>query len=120
MQKRLSCLIVLLLSVSACASLDYDLAGVPLPISAKPAEPGASSVEAFKIEEKNILWIHGLLGQSQPDVVALLNERAEGYDRIAGLRIRQGPSFHDWLLTHLSLSLIRMKNVVIEGQLVRD
>jgi len=119
MQKRLSCLIVLLLSVS-CASLDYDLAGVPLPISAKPAEPGASSVEEFRIEEKNILWIHGLLGQSQPDVVELLNERAQGYDRIAGLRISQGPSFHDWLLTHLSLSLIRMKNVVIEGQLVRD
>lgn len=111
---------VLLVSCAAgCASLDYDLSTVPLPISAKPADSSAAEVVPFTIEEKNILWVHGL-GRSQPDVAALVSEAAHGYDRIAGFRVTQGAAFHDWLVSHLSLTLVRMKSVVIEGQLVRD
>ena len=60
------------------------------------------------------------MSSGQPDVAGLVTEAAEGYDRIADFRIRQSGSFHDWLLTHLSATLVRMKTVVITGQLVRD
>lgn len=105
---------------SSCFSLEYDLASVPIPISAKPAEPGASEVTAFQIRERSTLWVHGLLGRSAPDVAALVAERAEGYDRIARFRVRQESGFPQWLETHLSLTLVRSKRVVIEGDLVRD
>ena len=101
-------------------SLDYDLSSIPMPVSAKPAEPGEGQIEAFTIEAKQVLWVHGAFGRSSPDVTALLLERAEGYDRIADLRVRQQSNFHQWLATHLSLSLVRMRTVVIEGQLVRE
>ncbi|MCA8943144.1 MAG: hypothetical protein KDB80_11340, partial [Planctomycetes bacterium] len=107
------------LLLAACGSLHYDLSSVPIPISAKPAEPGAH-VDPLHIESKNVLWVHGLFGQSEPDVTALVTEAAAGYDRIAGFRVVQSGSFHDWLLTHLSATLVRMKTVRIEGQLVRD
>ena len=103
-----------------CVSLDYDLSSVPVPISAKPAEPGAGEVEPFTIEGKNILWLDGLAGRSQPDVAALVAERAKGWDRIAGFRVTQKSGFHHWLVAHLSLTLVRMRTVVIEGQLVRE
>ena len=77
-------------------------------------------MEPFRIEERSILWVHGLLGQSSPDVAALVAEAGRGYDRIAGFRVSVAGGFHDWLLTHLSGALVRMKTVVIEGELVRD
>lgn len=109
-----------LLLFAACAPLTYDLSTVSVPISAKPAEAGASEVVPFRIKEQNTLWIHGLGGQSMPDVAALVEEAAQGYDRIAGFRVKQEGGVSHWALTHLSLTLVRMKRVVIEGQLVRD
>lgn len=106
--------------LASCVSLDYDLTEVALPISAKPEPEGGGEVLPFRIERKNVLWIHGLAGQSEPDVSELVNEAAAGYDRIAGFRGSQVSSGHGWFITHLSLTLVRMKGVVIEGQLVRD
>ncbi len=98
-------------------SLDYDLSTVPVPVSAKPAKGPA---EPFEIEARRVLRAHGLFGRKTPDVAALLREESEGYDRVAGLRVCQESNFHQWLLTHLTLSLVRMRTVVIEGELVRD
>ena len=105
--------------LTACLSLDYDLSSVPVPISAKPAEAGVEVVP-FRIEARQQLYVDGLFGRSNPDVAALTAEAARGYDRIAGYRVKQTTNIHQWLLTHLSLSLWRMKTVVIEGQLVRE
>jgi len=105
---------------TACLSLDYDLSGVPMPISAKPAEPGAAEVVPFRVEARQQLVLDGLFGRSTPDVAALVTEAGQGYDRIARFQVKQTTNFHQWLLTHLSLSLWRMKTVVIEGELVRD
>lgn len=112
--------LALALGTSACLTLDYDLAGVPVPVSAKPEPPGAAVAEPFRIEGRNVLWLDGLAGHSQPDVAALVTERAAGYDRIADFRVSQETNIHHWLLTHLTLSLVRMRRVVIEGVLVRD
>ena len=54
------------------------------------------------------------------DVAALVREASEGHSQITGFRVVQSASFHDWLITHLSMTLVRMKTVEIEGQLVRN
>ncbi len=105
---------------TGCVSLDYDLSSIPVPVSAKPAEPGQGEIEPFRIEVKNVLWLDGLFGHEPPDVAGLVTEKARGFDRIADFRVSQESSFHQWLLTHLSLTLVRMKTIVIRGQLVRD
>ena len=109
-----------LLLAAGCAPLNYDLSSVPLPISAKPVDVDSGVVTPFRIESRNTLWIHGLAGQDTPDVAALVTEASAGYDRIAGFRVKQTTGASHWLLTHLSLTLIRMKKVIIEGQLIRD
>lgn len=114
-----STLATIALLAGACAPLEYDLTGVPLPISAKPVAAGPN-VTPLRIEARNTLWVHGVLGHDTPDVGALVTEASAGYDRIAGFRVKQETNVHHWLLTHLSLTLVRMKRVVIEGQLVRD
>ena len=113
-------LLLVALAGVGCVALDYDLATVPVPVSAKPAEPGDGTIEPFTIETRNVLWMDGLFGHTPPDVAALVAERAQGYDRIAGFRVRQKSGFPHWLSAHLSLTLIRMRTVVIEGELVRD
>lgn len=105
---------------TACLSLDYDLSAVPVPISAKPAESGAAEVVPFRVEARQSLYFDGLFGRSTPDVAALVTEAAQGYDRIARFEVRQTTNIHQWLLTHLTLSLWRMKTIEIEGELVRD
>lgn len=109
------------LVAASCMSLEYDLSSVPVPIEAKPVDASTSGleVEPFEIEARNVLWLHGLLGHSEPDVARLVAERAEGWDRIAGFRVRQESNIHHWLATHLSLTIVRMRKVVIEGQLLR-
>jgi hypothetical protein len=104
----------------ACVTVEYDLSSVPLPISAKPAEPGSAEAVPFRIEARNVLWLDGLFGRRTPDVAALVAEAARGHDRITDFRVSQETNFHQWLLTHLTLSLVRMKTVVIRGELVRD
>jgi len=120
MRTLLASLVLVVPLTSGCLSLDYDLSRVPIPISAKPAEPGASRVEPFRIEARHVLWVHGLFGRSRPDVAALVTERAAGWDRIADFRVRQESNVHHWLTAHLSATLVRMRKVVVEGQLVRD
>lgn len=112
--------LLLALLAGGCVSLDYDLSSVPVPVSAKPADPGQGEVEPFRIEARNVLWLDGLFGHETPDVAALVAARAQGYDRIADFKVSQETNIHQWLLTHLSLTLVRMKTVVIEGELVRE
>lgn len=117
---RIATATALLALATSCVSLEYDLSEVPVPISAKPAEPGASEVTPFRIQERNTLWVHGLFGQSMPDVTALVAEQAEGYDRIANFRVSQVGTVGTLFETHLTLTLLRSKRVVIEGELIRD
>ena len=93
---------------------------MPVPVSAKPAEPGAGEVVPFRLEVRQQLFLDGLFGRSTPDVAAHVTEAAQGYDRIARFEVKQTTNIHQWLLTHLTLSLWRMKTIVIEGELVRD
>ena len=109
-------LLCLAVALGGCASLDYDLSAVPVPVSAKPAPDGDG--EPFRLEGKSVLWLHGLAGHSQPDVAALVAAASAGHGAITDFRVRQSASFHDWLITHLTLTLVRMKTVVVEGRLV--
>lgn len=115
--RPLSLAAALLVLCSACGSLKYDLSGLDFPLRAGPA-PAGTETRPFALESKSILWVHGLAGHQQPDVAAKLRELNPGPGGIANLRVSQGASFHDWLLTHLSLTLLRMKTVRIEGDLV--
>lgn len=109
---------IVLPGLIGCGTLEYDLSSVPVPVSAKPADAADGPAQPLLLTAKNILWVHGLFGHTMPDVAEQLTEASRGYDRIANFRVRTGPGFHDWLITHLTLSLIRMKTVVISGELV--
>ena len=111
--------LLLVLVSTSCMSLDYDLSAVPVEISAKPNVAPDAETEPLRIEARNILWVHGYLGHDQPDVAALVADAAEGWDRVAGFRVRQVSNIHHWFTAHLSLTLVRMRKVVIEGVLVR-
>ena len=108
----------LALLLASCSSLEYDLSRLDFPVSATPAPAGAVT-EPFAIECKTALWVHGLLGESVPDVCALLQDLDPGPKGIANFRVSVGGGFHDWLLTHLSATLVRLKSVEIRGELVR-
>ena len=103
--------------LASCSSLSYDLASVPFPVSASPA-PAPATTEPFVATGKAVLWVHGLFGQSQPDVAALVREACGPCEGVAAFRVASAASFHDWLLTHLSLGFVRMKTVTISGQKV--
>ena len=111
--------LLLALFASACFSLDYDLSSIPIPLSASAADPTQGEIEPFRIEARNVLWMDGLFGHEQPDVAALVAEQARGCDAVANFRVSHETNFHQWLLTHLSLTLVRMKTVVISGELLR-
>ena len=111
MSLRTACLAVLL-ATSACSSLPYDLSNVPFPVSASPGDG-----EPFRIEAKQVLWVHGLLGEKRPDVGARLQaEIGDGTTSVSDFRVSTGANFWDWLGTHLSLGFVRLKTVVIEGR----
>lgn len=103
---------------ASCSSLEYDLSSLEFPVAATPAPAGANT-EPFVIERKMVLWVHGLFGETAPDVTALLEELRPGPKGIANFRVSVGGDFHDWLLTHLSATLLRFKSVEIRGELVR-
>lgn len=107
--------LTLLLLLNACSSLEYDLAGLPFPVSAQPAADRVAT-EPFVLEDKSILWVHGLFGESNPDVAELLAEAGAGRHGIANFRVTRSGGFHDWLVVHLSLTLVRMKSVTIQGE----
>lgn len=112
---RCTPVLVPVLLLAACQPLTYDLAAVPVPVSARPPAAGEAPGEPFTLTAKNVLWVHGLLGQDQPDVAGLVNGVAQGSGGIADFRVVQAGSFHDWFLTHLTLGLVRLKTVTITG-----
>ena len=112
----LACVVFAILT-TACHSVRFDLSQVPVPVSAKPGPESGGT--PFRIEKKTMVWVHGLFGQSDPDVATLVADAAKGYSRVAGFRVSVGGDLHDWLITHLSLTLIRMKTVTIEGVLIK-
>ena len=58
----------------------------------------------------------GLAGKDQPDVGALLREHCKDSVGVSDFRVSMGASFHDWLLTHLTLGFVRMKTVRVTGK----
>jgi len=86
-----------LAALASCTTLDYDLSGVPVPISAKPEPAGEAEVTPFRIEEKHVMWLHGLAGTRQPDVAALVAEAARDHDRVADLRVSTLPGVGHWV-----------------------
>jgi hypothetical protein len=112
-------LVPILLSSAACSSLEFDLARVPFPVSAQPPPAGAP-VEPFELRDALVLWVHGLFGESQPDVEALLIAECRGCDAVYDFRAQASSSFHAWLATHLSLGLVRYKTVTITGKKLRS
>lgn len=107
-------LAVLLPLAASCGTLTYDLSDVPFPVSARPVPDRES--EEFELTGKSVLWVHGLAGKDQPDVGAMLREHCSGSYGVSDFRVTVGASFHDWLLTHLSLGFVRMKTVRVTGR----
>lgn len=102
------------MAFTSCSSLQYDLQGLPFPVSASPVT-GARGAERFEIKAKHTLWVHGLLGDSQPDVMQLLIDNCIPCAGIADFRVTSSSNFFDWLGTHLSLGFVRLKTVKISG-----
>ncbi|MEZ6037952.1 MAG: hypothetical protein R3F29_10755 [Planctomycetota bacterium] len=110
--KRPLSIVLLLALLTACSTLRYDLAPVPFPVSASPGQGG----EPFELIGKQVLWVHGLLGEKQPDVAAMLTEHCGDAAGVTDFRVSAGASIWDWLGTHLSLGLVRLKTVKISGR----
>jgi hypothetical protein len=102
--------------LTGCSNFSYDLASVPFPVSASPVTTAGLTHEPFELQAKDVLWVHGLLGESQPDVARMVQEGCGGCVGIANFRVSVAGSFHDWLLTHLTLGFIRPKTVTIRGE----
>lgn len=115
---RGACLLALGLT-TACSHLQYDLGDPPFPISASPfrGEPGAG--DRFVLHDKHVLWVHGLFGESQPDIQGQMMQNLLPCAGVADFRVSASSSFHDWLLTHLTLGFIRMKTVTVTGVRIR-
>ena len=103
-----------LMPLAACGSFTYDLTDVPFPVSARPNTE--LKAEDFELTGKSVLWVHGLAGKDQPDVGALLREHCKDSVGVSDFRVSMGASFHDWLLTHLTLGFVRMKTVRVTGK----
>jgi hypothetical protein len=106
---------IALLALTACSSLHYELGELPFPVSASPlAKPPAGSA-TFELKQKHILWGYGLFGESQPDVQGAMLANCLPCAGIADFRVSASANFWDWLGTHLSLGLVRLKTVKITG-----
>jgi hypothetical protein len=99
--------------LAGCSSLEYDLDAVPFPVSASPARAAG---EPFEVTGKSVLWVHGLFGESRADVAGMLQDACDPCASVANFRASASPSFHDWLVTHLTLGLVRMKTVTVRGE----
>jgi hypothetical protein len=108
------CAVALLLPLAACSSLTYDLGAVPFPVGASPAPAGVAA-ERFEVTDKTVLWVHGLFGESTADVAAMVRTAGGDCAGVAEFRAAAAATFHDWLLTHLTLGLVRMKTVTVSG-----
>jgi hypothetical protein len=116
--RSLACVPFTLLALGACSSLRYDLGSVPFPVSASPAAAGVAT-EPFSVTGKSVLWAHGLLGEDQADVAQLVRDACGPCSGVANFRATAGAGFHDWLITHLTLGLVRMKTVSVSGDKLR-
>jgi hypothetical protein len=107
------------LVLAACSSFGYDLSPVPFDVSAKPAPAGART-QPFTVRGKTVLWVYGLCGEALPDVAAWLREQCPDGEQVADFHVSVAASFHDWLLTHLTLGFVRMKTVTVTGVRVAE
>ena len=107
-----------LLLATGCQTFDYDLRNLPFPVGASPIND-TSAGDRFVLTGKHVLWVHGLAGESRPDVAAELLANCLPCAGIADFRVQVGASFHDWLATHLSLGFVRMKTVTVTGLRIR-
>jgi len=103
-------------ALASCSSFAYDLTSVPFPVSASPAHDATLVREPFELSGKDVIWCHQLFGEAQPDIAAMLKERCGDCAGVANFRVSVAGSFHDWLLTHLSLGFVRMKTVTVRGE----
>lgn len=95
----------------------YDLEGVTFPVHARANAYGEG--ETFELESKYVMYVHGLLGEKQPKVAELLKEHCGDAKAVTDFRVSAGASIFDWLGTHLSLGLVRLKTVRVTGRVVR-
>tara|TARA_R110002072_G_scaffold139249_1_gene282711 strand:- start:58168 stop:58518 length:351 start_codon:yes stop_codon:yes gene_type:complete len=116
MHKRLAAAFLLLL-LTSCSSMRYNLEGVAFPVHANTN--GHDEGEAFELKSKYVMYVHGLLGEKQPKVAELLKEHCGNAKAVTDFRVGAGASLWDWLGTHLSLGLVRLKTVTIHGRVVR-
>ncbi|MDA7936680.1 hypothetical protein N9B90_01935 [bacterium] len=110
----------LLLAMTSCSSMHYSLEGVDYPVYASPSTDDAG--EEFSLQSKYVMYVHGLLGEKQPKVAELLNKHcgdAKEIQSVTDFRVSAGANLFDWLGTHLSLGLVRLKTVHIRGRVVR-
>lgn len=115
---RCSCFLVLGL-LAACSNLRYDLGGLPFSISASPFRGSVEQADRFVLKEKHVLWVHGLFGETQPDLQGAMLTNLLPCAGVADFRVNSSSSFHDWLVTHLSLGFVRMKTVTVTGARIR-
>ena len=114
MHKRIAA-IAFLLAMTSCSSMRYELEGVGFPVHADSANGG----EEFSLKSKYVMYVHGLLGEKQPKVAELLKDHCGNAKAVTDFRVSAGASLWDWLGTHLSLGLVRLKTVTIRGRVVR-
>lgn len=107
---------VALAVLASCSTFAYDLSTVPFPVSASPATDPGLAREPFELSGKDVIWCHQLFGEDQPDVAQMLKERCSDSAGVANFRVSVAGTFHDWLLTHLSLGFVRMKTVTVRGE----
>ena len=105
-----------LLFATACSSMRYDLDAVPVPVR---AGKGGAVGEAFELKSKYVMYVHGLLGEKQPQVGALVAAECDGAKEVTDFRVSASPNLWDWLGTHLSLGFVRLKTVHIRGTVHR-
>lgn len=112
------CIVVLvLLLLASCSSMRYDLEGVTFPVHASANAYGEG--EEFELTSKYVMYIHGLFGEKQPKVAELLQEHCGDAKAVTDFRVSATASIFDWLGTHLSLGLVRLKTVSVTGRVVR-
>ena len=108
-------LVVAALTLAACANVRYDLAGVQFPVMATAAPAGALAGQPFEVKQKYILWGYGLFGEKQPDVAGALRGDGAPTAAVTDFRVAASANLWDWLGTHLSLGLVRLRTVHVRG-----
>lgn len=114
-----SSLVSLVALTASCSSFAYDLASVPFPVSASPATDPQLVREPFELSGKDVIWCHQLFGEAVPDVAAMVTAHGGDCVGVANFRVSVAGTFHDWLLTHLTLGFVRMKTVTVRGERLR-